>query len=147
MTVNNLTNSDTYNVSILFEDKYKFGTVLSNDMIGQPKEIEELLKKNACFLLTAGFGEDHFVINYFRNFRDTILSQSYLGRAFIHTYYELAPKYALMIYHNEAIRAVIRGAGYTLYFIFNFYYIILAVAVAVTGAFVFRKHSKLDQSL
>lgn len=143
VTVTDLSNDQNYNLGVMFVDQYNFATRVSATQAVKPQEIEELLKKNACFLLTAGFGEDHYIIDYFRNFRDKILSQSYLGRAFIHTYYELAPKYALMIYHNETIRAVIRGAGYTLYFIFNFYYIILVVAAAAAGAFVFRKHSKL----
>lgn len=147
VTVNELKNGTTYNLSVLFEDQYKFGTVLSDDAVGEPKEIEELLKKNACFLLTAGFGEDHFVISYFRHFRDTVLSQSYLGRAFIHTYYELAPKYALMIYQHEGIRAVIRGMGYTLYFIFNFYIIILVAVAGLGGVFVYLKRNKLRQNL
>lgn len=140
--VNELTNGAPYNLSVLFEDQYKFGTVLSDDAVGEPKSIEELLKKNACFLLTAGFGEDHFVIDYFRHFRDTVLSQSYLGRAFIHVYYEFAPKYALMIYQHEGIRAVIRGFAYTLYFIFNYYFIILAVAAGLGAIFVYLKLSR-----
>jgi hypothetical protein len=147
VTVNELTNGTTYHLSVLFEDQYKFGTVLSDDAVGEPKAIEELLKKNACFLLTAGFGEDHFVIAYFRDFRDGVLSQSYLGRAFIHSYYELAPKYALIIYEHEGIRAFIRGVGYTLYFIFNYYPIMLTFMAGFGVVFVYHKRNKLTRNL
>ncbi|MEA9356149.1 CFI-box-CTERM domain-containing protein [Bacteriovorax sp. PP10] len=147
VTVNNLENDSQYFLSVLLEDQYKFGTVLSDDALGEAKAIEELLKKNACFLLTAGFGEDHYVISYFRHFRDTVLSQSYLGRAFINIYYETAPKYALMIYQHEGIRAVIRGFAYTLYFIFNFYYVFIAGAVFAGAALVYRKRDKFRPSL
>lgn len=147
VTVNNLNNGSAYVFSVLFEDLYKFGTVLSNDSIGEPKSIEELLKKNACFLLTAGFGEDHYVISYFRHFRDTILSQSYLGRAFVSVYYETAPRYALMIYHNETIRAGIRGFAYIFYFIFNFYYVLIAGVAVIGAAIVYRKREKFRKNL
>ena len=132
VTVTDLVNSQSYNLGVMFVDKYNFTTQVSATLAVQPQEIQELLKKNACYLLTAGFGEDHFVIEYFRSFRDTILAKSYFGRAFISVYYETAPKYALMIYHNEAIRAVIRGLAYTLYFIFNFYYLFIA-GLAIIG--------------
>ena len=132
VTVTDLVNSQSYNLGLLFVDKYNFTTQVSATLAVQPQEIQELLKKNACYLLTAGFGEDHFVIEYFRSFRDTVLAKSYLGRAFISVYYETAPKYALMIYNNDAMRVIIRGLGYTLYFIFNFYYYFIA-GMAIIG--------------
>lgn len=141
LTVNDLTNGEEQFLSVLFEDQYKFGTVLSLEDSATPQEIQQLLEKNACFLLTAGFGEDHYIIDYFRNFRDNILASSYLGRGFIHVYYELAPKYALIIYQHEGIRAVIRGFAYTLYFIFNFYYIIVAAFIGCGAFFVYRRRA------
>lgn len=147
VTVTNLSNAQPYNLGVMFVDKYNFATRVSATQSVKPQEIEELLKKNSCFLLTAGFGEDHYVIDYFRHFRDTVLSQSYLGRAFISVYYETAPKYALMIYHNETIRAVIRGFAYTLYFIFNFYYVFIAGAAVIGAALVYRKRDKFRQTL
>lgn len=147
VTVNNLTNGEDQYLSLLFEDQYKFGTVLSLDKVGKPQEIQQLLEKNACFLLTAGFGEDHYIIDYFRHFRDTVLASTYLGRGFIHVYYELAPKYALLIYQHEGIRAIIRGFAYTLYFIFNFYYVFLAAFIGAGAYLMHRKREKLRQTL
>jgi len=147
VTVSGLTNSEEAILSVVFLDKFNFVTTLSKEVSATPLEIQELLKKNACFLLTAGFGEDHYIIDYFRHFRDTILSKSYLGRAFISVYYETAPKYALMIYHNETIRAVIRGFAYALYFIMNFYIVVLLGFVGAGAFIVYRKRNKLRQAV
>lgn len=135
-----------YNLSLLFVDKYQFASKASVSAVAEPQQIEELLKKNSCFLLTAGFGEDHYVIDYFRHFRDTVLSKSYLGRGFIHFYYELAPKYALILYQHEGVRAVIRGFAYTLYFIFNYYYLIIVGVAALGAVFIYRNRSKFRHS-
>ena len=143
ITVTGLNNSEESILSIVFLDKFNFVTTLSQEIKATPLEIQELLKKNACFLLTAGFGEDHYIIDYFRNFRDHVLASSYLGRSFIHVYYELAPKYALMIYQHEGIRALVRGFAYTLYFIFNFYYIFVATFIGIFAYFFYGKRSKI----
>ena len=143
ITVNGLSNSEEVILSVVFLDKFNFVTTLSQEVKATPLEIQELLKKNACFLLTAGFGEDHFIIDYFRNFRDQILASTYLGRSFIHVYYELAPKYALMIYQHEGIRLLVRGFAYTLYFIFNFYYIFVATFIGIFIYFIYGKRSKI----
>lgn len=146
LTVNDLTNGEDQYLSLLFEDQYKFGTVVSLDTVGKPQEIQQLLEKNACFLLTAGFGEDHYIIDYFRHFRDNVLATTYLGKNFIEVYYKLAPKYALIIYQHDGIRAVIRGASYILYFIFNFYiYVLAAIFIGVALYLVHRKREKLDK--
>ena len=134
VTLRGLINDNPYYLSVLFVNVYNFATVLSEYDSGTPLKIEELLKKQACFLLTAGFGEEHYVITYFRHFRDTVLSHSYLGRKFISVYYELAPKYALQIYHYESIRFGIRCMAYVLYFIFN--NIILVLSTFGLGIFI-----------
>lgn len=144
VTVSGLTNGTSPRLSLFFLDKYYFGTTLSADVVGSPKEIQELLKEQSCFLLTAGFGEEHYVIQYFRNFRDNVLAKNVLGRMFISTYYELAPKYALMIYEHEMIRSLIRGCAYTLYFLFNHLSMILIILIAgFIGTFLFKKREKI----
>jgi hypothetical protein len=142
ITVKDLENGSQYYLALTFVDQYKFATVVSDDQLGEPKQIEELLKKNSCFLLTAGFGEDHYVINYFRHFRDTILVNSFLGREFIHVYYALAPKYALMIYTHDGIRAMIRGMAYSLYFIFNYIFLIITFAIGLIVLLFIKKNFK-----
>ncbi len=144
VTVSGLTNDVDYDFSVLFVDLYKFGTVVSQIKTQRPMAIQELLKKEGCFLLTAGFGEDHYVISYFRHFRDAVLAKSYLGKAFISFYYESAPKYALLIYKHETLRAMIRGMAYTLYFIFNNISLILLSSLFATLLFyLYKKREKI----
>ncbi|MBC7427386.1 MAG: hypothetical protein H7336_02165 [Bacteriovorax sp.] len=140
--VADLQNAISYTLSVAFVDKYNFATTLSAAVTETPLEIQELLKKNQCYLLTAGFGEDHYVITYFRHFRDTVLENSYLGRKFVHFYYSTAPKYAVIIYKHEFIRATIRGAAYVLYFVFNYIYIVAFVFIGVIGVIIYRNRSR-----
>lgn len=114
-----LTNDTDYFFSIGYQDKFGFVTALSQEVDKTPLKIDELLKKQTCFLLTAGFGEEHYIIDYFRHFRSEVLSKYWLGQKFISFYYRYAPKYALSIYNSEAIRFVIRASAYVLYYIFN----------------------------
>lgn len=142
--VTDLVNGQDYNFSVFFIDNYNFTTKLSPTKAATPQLIEELLKKEACFLLTAGFGEEHYIIDYFRHFRDATLAKTYLGRAFISVYYELAPKYALIIYQHEALRATIRGAAYVVYFIMtNLVMILITLAFGVTSIYLYKNKEKI----
>jgi len=144
ITLSNLINGTTAYYSVLAVDKYKFGTVLSEDIEGSSKSIEELLKANNCFLLTAGFGENHFVIDYFRDFRDRVLVKTFLGKKFISFYYELAPKYALVLYNYESIRGVVRGLAYGVYFIFKYnLFILIGALISGLGLFLYKKQEKI----
>lgn len=143
VTVTNLVNGQSAELSVLFVDKFLFATTLSEKKEGTPLEIQELLKKQACFLLTAGFGEEHFIIDYFRHFRDEVLSQNVVGRAFIDVYYEYAPKYALMIYQNEPIRAGIRGIAYILYFTFKYFLLLVLLGGLVSAIYFFKNKEKI----
>lgn len=129
-TVANLPNGSEVTVSVALRDKFGFSTTLSNSIKATPTSIEELLKKQACFLLTAGFGEEHYVINYFRNYRDHILLKSWLGQKLIETYYGAAPRYALIIYKSEILRFGIRTLAYFLYFLFNYHKVILLLILS-----------------
>ncbi|MGZ3787786.1 MAG: CFI-box-CTERM domain-containing protein [Bacteriovorax sp.] len=124
-TLSGLTNSRPYKISIAFQDKFLFATTLSTSLAGTPTQIQELLKKQACYILTAGFGEEHYVTNYFRSYRDRVLAKNWLGRKFIKFYYGTAPHYAAIIYKSESLRFVVRAMAYTLYFIFNYGWIVL----------------------
>ncbi len=121
-----LTNGTTdYFFSAALVDKFNFASTISDDVVGRPLEIEQLLKKQACFLLTAGFGEEHYIITYFRNFRDQVLAKNFIGIKFIHFYYEKAPKYAQIIYKSEVLRLGIRMFAYILYFIFKNFWLLM----------------------
>lgn len=125
VTVNQLPNTIAVTLSIAFQDKFGFASTLSDDVTLTPTQIEELLKKQACFLLTAGFGEEHYVINFFRHYRDQVLAHTWIGKQFIKIYYSSAPHYAVIIYQSEGMRFIIRAAAYTLYFLFNYYWLVL----------------------
>lgn len=120
LVVNNLSNGVDYFLSVFFVDNFNFATTLSASITGRPLKIEELLKKQACFILSAGFGEEHYVTNYFRSYRDHVLAHTFIGRKFIKTYYALAPHYALELYRSESLRLMVRSLAYVLYFLFNF---------------------------
>ena len=125
VTINQLQNSVEVTLSVAFLDKFGFASTLSDDVSITPIEIQELLKKQACYLLTAGFGEEHYVITFFRHYRSQILSNTWLGRKFIKAYYRSAPHYAVIIYQSEWMRFVIRSLAYGLYFLFNYSWLLL----------------------
>lgn len=120
-----LTNGLTYYFSVGMEDKYGFITDLSAISSAQPTSIEELLKKTHCYLLTAGFGEEHYVIDFFRHYRDHVLARSLLGQHFIGFYYKTAPRYAHYIAKSPFLQALVRGLAYLLYYVFQYFSLIL----------------------
>lgn len=135
ITVRSLTNGQTYNLAYVVVDKYNFATPISDTETATPAQIEELIKENKCFLLTAGFGEDHPVIDYFRHFRDTVLKNHWTGQQVIKSYYEWGPKAALYLYDSELLRSIVRGIAHILYFAFTHIYLMLLSAVLVPGAY------------
>ncbi len=146
-TLNGLQNGTPYNISIALEDKFLFATQLSVSRAGTPTQIQELLKKQACYILTAGFGEEHYITNYFRAYRDHVLANSWLGRKFIRFYYGTAPHYALIIYKSETLRFIVRGFAYTLYFIFNYGLITLIFLVSLHFLNILRKNKTLLKNI
>lgn len=125
-TLRNLENGQPVNVAMAFVDKYQFGTSFSSSLIGTPEQIDVFLEKQGCYLLSAGFQDKHFVLDYFKNFRDHVLLKSSLGRNFVSFYYATAPRYTHYIYNSPVLSALVRSGAYVLYFVFNFFpYILL----------------------
>ncbi len=120
--IKNLTNDLDYNFAVGFMDKYQFVTGVSSSLHGRPENIEEFLNKNACFLLSAGFKKDHYVLKYFRNVRDEFLMKNHYGQQFVEWYYLTAPAYAHIIWHSEFLSFGVRMAGFTAYLFLNFWY-------------------------
>lgn len=131
LTVSELVNGSNYVFSVALVDKFKFTSLLSANQINAPQNIEGFLKEQSCYLLSAGFQERHYVLDYFRDFRDQVLSHFTLGRLFINWYYESAPKYAMYIYHSKWLSTFVKGLGYATYFIFNYSYIILLTCLFI----------------
>lgn len=124
-TVSGLTNSQEYHLSVACIDKFQYATLFDQSVSVTPESIDAFLKKNACYLISAGFQREHYVLAYFRDFRDQVLAHSSWGKKFISWYYRTAPKYALYIVHHPFLSAVMRGIAYFLYFIFRFWNLLL----------------------
>ncbi len=116
------------NVSYCFILKYvnRWGLISTNDEAlasncATPTEIEQLVKEKSCYLVTAGFGREHYVLEYFRHFRDTILKNYSIGRMFINFYYSTAPQYAHYIYESPVLSFIIRSISFLIYFVMNYF--------------------------
>ncbi|WP_372656317.1 CFI-box-CTERM domain-containing protein, partial [Halobacteriovorax sp.] len=116
----NLTNNRTYNISFAVRDYYGFYTPLSSPLSATPLDIAEFLEKNQCYFISAGFMEQHYVLDYFRYIRDHYLLKVKLGQSFVDFYYKTAPLYVPYIMEHPLLQALIRAVAYTIYFIFNF---------------------------
>ena len=131
--IRGLNNDQRYNLAIYFTDKYKFATLLSNSLINTPQKIEALLKKNSCFLLTAGFRGDHPVIDYFRNWRDNFLLKTYIGEKFVKFYYVWGPKLAPLVLANPWLAKIVRGSAYLLLWILEFKLWLVLLGLVLLG--------------
>ena len=106
--VKDLLNGHCYSIQLYYRDKYGFASGVSEGRSASPESLEKLLEKNSCFLLTAGFGGDHPIIDDFRHFRDHQLRHSSLGRAFIRHYYRHAPALAPMVARSPLLSGLIQ---------------------------------------
>lgn len=120
LKLRNLTNGTRYYAFLGVVDKYYLAPKFSPQASATPQAIEELLKQQNCFFLTAGFGEDHKVIRGFRAFRDQFLLKTFLGKTFVGLYYKIAPLYAPAIYKMDYVRLYIRLWSTFLYTIPNY---------------------------
>lgn len=107
-----LQNNTAFNFYLGILDKYYLVHSISSVGSGTPQDIEELLKKQACFILTAGFGEEHPVVEYFRFIRDHYMKNSVGGVFFIKAYYKVGPYLAHLIYPSEKLRFLVRMFAY-----------------------------------
>ncbi len=134
-----LINGVEYSVGLVIEDKYQLTTVISNVLPSvAPAQIEALLEKQACYVLSAGFGEKHFITDYFRGLRDKILLKTEIGTSFVDWYYRTAPYYTATIYNSPTISFVVRCLAYLAWFVLN---LILITLPIVLITFVFKKYS------
>lgn len=142
VTLMNLENGQKVNVAIAFSDKFQFATSFTGSLIATPEQIDIFLEKQGCYLLSAGFQEEHYVIDYFKKFRDQILLKHSLGKKFVHFYYATAPHYAHYIYNSPTLSSFVRGVAFCLYFAFNYVYCIFIGITVFISIFVFRYFHK-----
>lgn len=124
-----LVNNVTYEVVLLLEDKFQLATQVSAPLSATPQAIEALLEKQACYILSAGFQEKHFITDYFRKLRDKFLLKTVLGTDFVDWYYRTAPKYTPYIYSSPSISFVVRCLAFMAWFLINL--ALLAVPIAL----------------
>lgn len=143
--VSKLTNGVEYNLGVAFKDKYRFISLIPESRKGKPIEIDKFIKSQQCYLLSAGFGEEHFIIDFFKVVRDDYLSKVAVGRAFTSFYYSTAPSYTKIIYSSEAISLIVRISAYILYFTIKyslFILMFLLVLFSLKGILLSRVRSK-----
>ncbi|MEI8347819.1 MAG: CFI-box-CTERM domain-containing protein, partial [Pseudomonadota bacterium] len=139
MMVKPLANNHSYSFAIYLVNRWQFATPISNSLEGRPQEIEEFLKKQSCYLLSAGFQQEHYVIEYFKGFRDQVLLKHNWGKIFVSWYYRTAPDYAPIIYKSPTLSALVRGLGYLSYFLFRHVTLISIVALLLFSLIVLAR--------
>jgi hypothetical protein len=128
--VKQLINEDSIVPEVIKDIKTKCNELLEkNNLLGAEKYIKEeyskffgfennlnknksnsiinknLSKSKKCFIATAAMGnEDHYIVNDFRIFRDTVLNHFFLGKVFINFYYLTSPPIAYVISNVSFIR-------------------------------------------
>jgi hypothetical protein len=143
IVVDELTNDVASNVSFAYVNKFQFVSIIPSSKIQTPISLELFLKEKKCFLLSAGFGTDHFIIEYFRNFRDQFLLTNFIGSKFVKFYYEWALPLAPVIAHNQFLKITIQKLSYLVYYLFNYFLeIILTLSMLLLGFHVFSTHFK-----
>jgi hypothetical protein len=139
LTIRSLENNVTYSFSVAQVDKFHQATRSSNVVTGTPLEIDAFLQSQSCYLVSAGFQEEHFVLDYFRKFRDETLVHSDMGLDFVFWYYTTAPAYAHYIYDSEVLSFIVRSLSFLLYGIMNYGVIVLFMMIAVLFFYLFAK--------
>lgn len=133
----NVANGNQYVVGICIEDDWGFCTFFSPAQTITPAALETFLDEQSCYLFSAGFKTDHYVLSRLRKFRDEIILGTYLGDLFIDFYYETAPAYAIKIAKNKYLSGLFKGLGFIAYglieYFFEIIYGFLVLALLVFG--------------
>ncbi len=125
--IKGLENNQPVKIGIAYVNKFKFATLITDSEEQVPMAITTFIQEKQCYLLSAGFGKDHFVLEYFRSVRDNFLVKNSLGRVFVKWYYRTAPEFAEIIYRNSSLRFIVRILGYLAYFSIRFFPVIFAI--------------------
>ncbi|MFG1483438.1 hypothetical protein ABMA79_09860 [Halobacteriovorax sp. HFRX-2_2] len=131
--VTGLSNNSQYRASIAYLDHFGFVSPLvetGEDI--KPQPIEKLLAQNQCYLVTAGFQRDHYVLDYFRIIRDDYLMKTALGAAFVDFYYGTAPLFVETVLNNKALASMIKRYSFSMYFVLQNILFILGCMTIIT---------------
>ncbi|MBT3982630.1 MAG: hypothetical protein HOE90_14825 [Bacteriovoracaceae bacterium] len=136
-----LKNGQLYEFSMAFQDNYSFVSPFTNSLDKMPLEIEAFIKEKSCFLLSAGFQTDHYVLEYFRMVRDSYLLKTSVGKKFVDFYYSFAPQWAPYVYKSKALSSVVRTLAYIAYGVVKFWLWLLLSAMLLISFGLVRKRS------
>ena len=117
-----LTNNREYYIWAVAVNRYLMASRISDQRTGMPLQAAEILTgegESPCYLLTAGFQENHLVLRYFRWIKDNILAHFSLGQDLIRLYYTTAPTYALRVYEHPLLAFFVRFGAICLFFFLN----------------------------
>jgi hypothetical protein len=134
--VKNLINDSEYWIGVAFVNKWGFTTPVSETKSNTPEKIETFLEARECYLVSAGFKKDHYVLDYFREFRDRFLLKSEWGKRFVQFYYSSAPKHAQVIWQNEFLSQIVRLFSYLVYFLMRYF---PPIALLILAGLIIRK--------
>ncbi|MBF0206871.1 MAG: hypothetical protein HQK53_08255 [Oligoflexia bacterium] len=119
--VPNLVNDVTYHLALGIVNKFNFVSKISKSETQTPKSLEVFLKKQGCYLLSAGFQAPSPTLDYFRWIRDHHFLQHEWGRRFVDWYYGFAPKHAHVIYERPWLAALVRGSARSLHWVLSIF--------------------------
>jgi hypothetical protein len=102
-----LTNNQEYYFATAALNKFFFATKVSTALAKTPLDIETFLKQQGCYLISAGFQKKHWILEYYRSFRDQWLMSTSLGRSFVRWYYKTAYSYAFIIADSYTLRTLV----------------------------------------
>ncbi len=145
ISVFDLVNGTTYDFKLAWIDKWGFRSKLSTSTGSvSPTDVPTLLDETSCYLVTAGFEREHYVLDYFREFRDKVLLNSKIGTGLVVLYYATAPTYANKIKDLASIKLLIRSASFSLYF-FMKYWIYCMIAMLLIFSLMILYGTKTQQ--
>jgi len=127
-----LTNGVTYSIRVAPMNKYQIRSIYSTKVSAKPQDIETFLKSQACYLVSAGFQKEHYVLDYFRHIRDAYLLKTEIGKRIVKFYYSTAPKYARVIYQDKTLSFIVIVLSYFLYYAMHSLIFLLPLLVIFT---------------
>ncbi|MFN8371200.1 MAG: CFI-box-CTERM domain-containing protein [Bacteriovoracaceae bacterium] len=127
--ITQLVNGNHYEIGLGMVNKFKFVSTITTPKLVTPEKIEAFINKQSCYLFSAGFQSDHYVLTYLRYIRDSYLLTNKIGKIFVGWYYQTAPKLTHYIYNSETLSFLVRAVGYFFYYTLNYFFLILSLLI------------------
>lgn len=117
VTITKLQNGTPYVLSLGAVDKFGFVSPLSKSFCFIPMGLDTFLKKKSCFIVSAGFQEDHPALEFFRDLRDYWLLKFSLGKKFVSWYYQHTYPWALWIAKRPLFAKTVKALALSVFWI------------------------------